>query len=62
MSDEIVSWEFMQSVSNNYPVAYIAVILTVVGFTLGATGVRYYVKIMREVVINTLNKIIEKLN
>ena len=61
MSDEIITWEFLKSISENYPIAYIAVILTAFGFILGATGVRFYVKVMREVVIKALDRIIEKL-
>ncbi len=60
MSDEL-TWGWLKSISENYPIAHIAVILTAFGFTLGATGVRYYVKVMREVVIRNQNKIIEKL-
>ena len=61
MDGEIITWDFLQSISENYPVAYIAVILTIVGFTLGATGIRYYVKIVHELIIKPLGKIIERL-
>ena len=60
--DQIVDFNFLIFIKETYPVAFISVVLVEFGYTMASVGFRHHIKSLNEVIIKTLQQILERLH
>ena len=60
--DQIVDFNFLIFIKETYPVTFISIVLVAFGYAMGSVGFRHHIKSLNEVIIDTLQRILERLH
>ena len=60
--EQITDYNFLLFIKDTYPISFIGIVLSAFGYTMGAIGYRHHIKSLDKVIIETLQKILERLH
>jgi len=60
--EQITDYNFLIFIKDTYPVSFIAIVLVAFGYTMGAMGYRHHIKNLKDIIIDTLQKILERIH